>query len=77
MTCLDAVAAMSFGGSPSPAAYVEVKNIGELSPDLARRVSATVTEVVAHGLGIPSDRIYIEMTEAEGERWGYGGSTFG
>ena len=77
MTCLDADAAMSFGGTASPAAYVEVKNIGDLSPQLARRVSSTITEIVARGLGVSADRVYIEMTAAEGERWGYGGGTFG
>ncbi len=75
MTCLDAVAAMTFGGSSAPAAYVEVKNIGPLDAALARRVSAVVTAEVAK-LGIERDRIYIEMTAAEGERWGHAGATF-
>jgi phenylpyruvate tautomerase len=77
MTCLDPVATMTFGSSSEPAAYIEVKNIGALSPELAVRVSKTITEIVAKGFGVPTDRIYIEMTEADAVRWGYDGSTFG
>lgn len=76
MTCLDAVAAMTFAGSSAPAAYVEVKNIGPLDAELAKRVSAAVTAAVVK-LGVDAKRVYVEMTAAEGERWGYAGSTFG
>jgi len=76
MTCLDPVAVMTFGGSNAAAIYVEVKNIGDLPHDLAERVSKTITKILSEGFHVPADRIYIEMTAASAERWGYDGSTF-
>ena len=57
--------------------YVEVKNIGTMSPELARRVTAEVSRELAEHLGVPTRRIYVELADAEAHLWGFDGDTFG
>ena len=76
MTCLEPRAAMTFGGTPEPTCYIEVKNVGALASDLTKRLSAQITEKVARAIGIPSGRVYIEFSEAKPHHWGFDGDTF-
>jgi phenylpyruvate tautomerase PptA (4-oxalocrotonate tautomerase family) len=77
MTCLDATAKMTFAGTTEPACYVEVKNLGSLTPDLTERLSQELCQVLTQELAIHASRIYIEFTEvASGHLWGWDGSTF-
>jgi phenylpyruvate tautomerase PptA (4-oxalocrotonate tautomerase family) len=66
-----------FAGSPAPSCYVEIKNVGEISPELSRTVSADVCGRLTAALGVPVDRIYIEMADVPGHLWGWNGDTFG
>src|SRR3954466_6412701 len=61
MTCLEPRARMTFGGSPAPACYVEVKNVGTFTPAATQRLSAAITDRLAAGLGVDRGRIYIEF----------------
>ena len=76
MTTFRGGVTMTFGGSTAPTAYVEVKNIGTMSEAKARAVSASVTAAITKHLGVPSDRIYIELVDAVAHLWGYDGGTF-
>lgn len=76
MTCFDAPAQMTFAGSEAPAAYIEVKNIGKMSAEQARRISAGVTRETSEALGVPANRTYVELTDAVGHLWGWDGDTF-
>jgi phenylpyruvate tautomerase len=76
MTCFRADVRMTFGGTREPAAYVEVKNIGAMSPAKAKEVSAAVTAAIVEHLGVPSDRVYLELADAQAHLWGYDGGTF-
>ena len=76
MTCLEPRAQMTFAGTPAPTCYIEVKNVGTLSPDVTKRLSAALTEVIAPALGVAKDRIYIEFAEAKPHHWGFAGDTF-
>lgn len=76
MTSLLPRAEMTFGGTSEPACYVEVKNIGTMTDDDARHVSADVTAVLTAALGVREDRVYIELTDATGRLWGHAGGTF-
>src|SRR5262245_37051308 len=76
MTCLEPRARLTFGGSDSPACYVEVKNIGTFKPELTARLSAALTERIGAALGVARDRIYIEFADARPHMWGYDGGTF-
>ena len=68
---------MLFAGSPAPACYAELKNVGALSPARVEELSRLLCTELARGLAVPPDRIYIEFTNADGALWGWNGSTFG
>jgi phenylpyruvate tautomerase len=77
MTCIVPRTRMTFGGTTAPACYVEVKNVGTLAPALTAKLSAELCSRLSTELGVPSDRIYVEFSEARGHLWGHDGSTFG
>lgn len=77
MTALEPGVAMTFGGTTDPVCYVEVKNIGTFSPSQTKAMSQDFCQQIATSLGVPSNRIYIEFTNATGTLWGWNGSTFG
>ena len=76
MTCLVPRTRMTFGGTTAPACFVEIKNVGALSPELTERMSGDVCAVLASALKVPAARIYIEFCEAKPHLWGYDGGTF-
>lgn len=77
MTCLCPELAMTFGGTPVPAAFVAVKNVGKMTADETNALSAAICDRVSAGLGVARDRVYIEFTDAVGYLWGWNGETFG
>jgi len=77
MTALEPGVAMTFGGTPDPACYIEIKNIGTFSPSQTKAMSQDFCQKIEANLGIPAKRIYIEFTNATGTLWGWNGSTFG
>ena len=77
MISLAARAEMSFAGSSAPACYAELKNVGTLTPGQAKNLSKVLCQELSSGLGVPSERIYIEFTNADGAMWGWNGGTFG
>jgi len=75
MTAFQGGLPMTFGGSPDPAVYMELKSIGlpeSRTGALARMLCDFIEEV----LKVPPDRVYIEFADASGEMWGWNGSTF-
>jgi phenylpyruvate tautomerase PptA (4-oxalocrotonate tautomerase family) len=76
MTCLESPARMTFGGTDAPTCYVEIKNVGTLTPETTARLSATVTERLSSAFGVSGDRIYIEFADARPHMWGHDGATF-
>jgi phenylpyruvate tautomerase len=77
MTLLEAGTPMTFGGTPNPACYVEIKNVGALSPALTKTMSQDFCQQVNQVLKIDPDRVYIEFSDVKGAMWGWNGSTFG
>ena len=77
MTVLRDRERMTFGGTDASACYVELKNVGRFTPEQTRRLSKALCERLSAGLGVPSDRIYIEFANADGHLWGFDGNTFG
>jgi hypothetical protein len=76
MTCLLPRTRMTFGGTTDPTCFVEIKNIGVLSPELTEKMSGDVCAVLEAALGVPQSRIYIEFCEAKPHLWGHDGGTF-
>jgi phenylpyruvate tautomerase len=77
MTCLVPGLAMTFGGAPAPAAFVAVKNIGKMTPDDTRALSADICDRLAAALAVARDRIYLDFADAVDYQWGWNGETFG
>jgi phenylpyruvate tautomerase len=77
MTALVPRPRMTFAGTAAPACSVEIKNVGEISPTLARTLSAEVSARLQQALGVAPDRVYLEMAHVEGHLWGWNGDTFG
>ena len=64
-------------GTTEPAAFVDVRSIGGLSPDVNRNLSRKICSLLTKELRIPSDRIYITFVSFSADAWGWNGSTFG
>ena len=70
-------ASLIMGGHDAPAALIQVRSIGGLSPDINRKLSDTISRILNSELGLPKERIYINFIEFERADWGWNGSTFG
>jgi phenylpyruvate tautomerase PptA (4-oxalocrotonate tautomerase family) len=77
MTAFEPEVAMTFGGTFDPVCYIEIKNIGTMTPNLTKAMSEDFCSQINKQLGVPKNRIYIEFTDAKGYMWGWNGSTFG
>ncbi len=77
MVLLESGVSASFGGNlVDPCAYLEVKNVGELSSEITGKLSQRLGELIEKEFGIASDRIYIEFQESKRHLWGWAGKTF-
>ncbi|MEB3311549.1 MAG: phenylpyruvate tautomerase MIF-related protein [Snowella sp.] len=76
MTTFESNAKMTFGGTFDPVCYIEVKNIGTMSPAQTKAMSEDFCNEINHQLNVPKNRIYIEFTNATGSMWGWNGATF-
>ena len=77
MVVLEAGTPMLLGGDDAPCALAEVRSVGAISPEQARSLSATVSDLLDEHLGVPAGRTYLNMEGVPGSMWGYSGSTFG
>jgi len=66
---------MLFAGSAAPLAYLELKSI-RLPEAETKTLSHSLCQLISDQLGIQTDRIYIEFTNAERHMWGWNGDTF-
>ncbi len=69
--------AMRFGGAPGPAAFVDVRSIGGLTPKVNAALSQKICRLLEEELGIPGARVYLVMTDVRAQDWGHDGGTFG
>jgi phenylpyruvate tautomerase len=76
MTAFEAEIPMTFGGTTDPVCYIEIKNIGKMSPSQTKNMSQDFCQVVQEELGVPANRTYLEFADADRHLWGWNGSTF-
>jgi len=76
MTSLVDKASMTFGGQSGPTCYIEVKNIGKMTPEQTEALSVELCRTIYEASRIPKDRIYIEFSDERGYLWGHDGHTF-
>ena len=68
---------MIMSGKAGDAAFVDIRSIGGLSSNVNGRLSREVCKLLSDGLGIASDRVYLNFTDVGAGSWGWKGSTFG
>ena len=66
---------MLFAGTPSPAAYLELKSLG-LAEGKAANYSRALCDLLAAALDIPAERVYIEFAAPRAHLFGWNGGTF-
>ena len=66
---------MLFAGNDAPLAYLELKSIG-LPEDRTAAFSHALCELISREMGVSSDRIYIEFSNAARHLWGWNDATF-
>jgi phenylpyruvate tautomerase PptA (4-oxalocrotonate tautomerase family) len=76
MVVLEPGTSMLMGGSADPAALVEVRSVGTISPDQTSALSGALSQIVAK-TGIDANRVYCNFTGIPGNMWGMGDRTFG
>ena len=64
------------GNSPASCAYVEIKNVGTIKPEISLELSKEITSILNEHLGVDPKRIYIEFQQSERHLWGWAGKTF-
>ena len=69
-------AELLFGGTPEPACFAAVKNIGTFTPAQTERLSQVLTKHLSSALGVAPSRLYIEFVDAKPHLWGHDGGTF-
>ena len=74
MVILNQNAAMSFGGSDAPAAFLDYRSLG--LPADRQAFSDTLCTMIKQQLGVDGGRTYISMTDSERQNWGWDHSTF-
>lgn len=77
MVLLEDRAPMLLGADAAPAAFVEVRSVGAISPQQARDLCAALSGVLGAALGLAPERIYYNFAGVPGAMWGHGEGTFG
>jgi phenylpyruvate tautomerase PptA (4-oxalocrotonate tautomerase family) len=72
---VEADAALRFGGTDAPAAFVEMKSIGLAAADCAR-LSAALCAFLSAEAGIAPERVYVEFADFAPGMFGWNGGTF-
>ena len=67
--------ALVFGGNNRPAAFVRLKSIG-LPKDRCMEFSKKICGFLQQELKIPSDRVFIDFTDLDGNMFGWNEKTF-
>ncbi len=76
MACLEK-SVMVMSGTAKPAAFVDLRSIGKLSPTVNKNLSAGICDLLRGRGGIDPERIFITFTDVAGTHWGWNRETFG
>ena len=68
---------MSMSGDLGPAAFVDLRSIGGLSPAVNKRLMSQLCPLLQQELGVPPARIFANFTDVPPGSWGHDGDTFG
>ena len=68
---------MSMSGEVGPAAFVDLRSIGGLSPTVNKRIMQRLCPLLEQELGVPPARTFANFTDVPPAAWGHDGDTFG
>jgi len=77
MVVVENDAAILMGGTDAAAAFIEVRSIGTISSEQARKLSETICGVLKDQLEILPSRVYLNFQGWPGDMWGHNNTTFG
>src|ERR1051325_875721 len=61
-------------GKSGAAAFVEVRSIGGLSPDVNRQLAQKICGLLNESLGVAPNRIFLNFSDVDAGNWGWNGS---
>ncbi|CAI9768401.1 unnamed protein product [Fraxinus pennsylvanica] len=67
---------MAFGGTEQPTAHGELASIGGLNPDINKKLSAAIANILETKLSVPKSRFFLVFHDTKGSNFGWNGSTF-
>ena len=76
MACLNE-SAISMNSSEEPAAFVDIRGIGGLTPTMNKAISEKICSYLEREWSINPNRVYLTFIEVPASSWGWNGSTFG
>lgn len=77
MTVFQETKYQSFANNHSdPSVYMEIKNVGDLVPEVTSDLASKLTDLIESILNVPPARVYIEFQQSERHLWGWNGKTF-
>ncbi|XP_027071417.1 uncharacterized protein [Coffea arabica] len=56
---------MSFGGTEQPTAYGELVSIGGLNPDVNKKLSAAISNILETKLNVPKSRFFLKFCDTK------------
>ncbi|GAB9475877.1 Atls1-like light-inducible protein [Globisporangium polare] len=66
---------MLFAGSDAPCAFVQIRSIGRIDSELNPKTSRAVTAAVTEALGVPADRVFMNLDDVAITNWGLRATT--
>eukprot|EP00827_Trimyema_finlayi_P002019 TRINITY_DN1960_c0_g1_i1.p2 TRINITY_DN1960_c0_g1~~TRINITY_DN1960_c0_g1_i1.p2 ORF type:complete len:126 (+),score=46.46 TRINITY_DN1960_c0_g1_i1:64-441(+) len=69
--------ALYFGGKAGEAAYIEFKQLGNMSKQQKNDLTAQINALIKTNLGIDGSKQYITFQSFTADSWGFDGQTFG
>ncbi|KAG6435794.1 hypothetical protein SASPL_100671 [Salvia splendens] len=68
MVVLKGSVPISFGGTEQPAAYGELVSIGGLSPDVNKKISGAIANILETKLSVPKARYFLKFYDTKARK---------
>ena len=70
-------AMMIMSGSNATSAFVDLRSIGGLTPEVNQELSKNICTFLKDVLKVSAERVFITFTDIAPQNWGWNGKTFG
>ncbi|KAJ0027989.1 hypothetical protein Pint_34954 [Pistacia integerrima] len=71
MVVLKGSVPIAFGGTEQPAAYGELVSIGGLSPDVNKKLSAAIADILEKKLSVPKSRYFLKFYDTKASHFNF------